>query len=137
MMSVFATLRATCRSAYSNLGTPTSKNKKQNRLFIQRYFALVHIQFDLCGRPNITLLTLLWLMVYQGATESFTGQMAVSVSSVNSSTKGRSASGMAVSLTCIVWIELPATTVMTYSYSSGRVDSSSTTGTSKKCDVLS
>ena len=40
-------------------------------------------------------------------------------SSVSSSTSGRSDCGMDVSLTCTVCIELPATTVMIYSYSSG------------------
>src|SRR5258705_12325047 len=50
--------------------------------------------------------------------------------SVRSSTSGRSDCGMDVSLTCTVWMEFPATTVMRYSYSSGLARRSLTTGTS-------
>jgi hypothetical protein len=41
-------------------------------------------------------------------------QAAVSVSSVSSSTSGRTDCGMEVSVTWTVWMELPATTVISY-----------------------
>src|SRR5215213_4880907 len=63
-------------------------------------------------------------------------QAVASANSVNSSTNGRKDSGMDVSLTCTLWIEFPATTVISYWYSSGLIRRSFTRGTSKKFDSV-